>query len=175
MKAKSILGMTIILVVVLAIAIGCGGGQGDYQSGYDTGYDAGYDVGYNVGHDAGYQSGYTKGYADCQAEGVGKPPVGETFEPITITGAGDKTTPPFEVTTDEWIIEWSYTADEPEWALFWAFIYPRGETAIYVEDISPGSNQMSGSTYCYAGPGEYYIVVGAANIDHWEITISPAP
>jgi len=93
-----------------------------------------------------------------------------TKKSITLRGTSDETTRPFRVTTEEWNIEWSYQTDDPEWAVFSLFIYPRGETVGYVEAImSTGS--MSGSTYSYAGPGEYYIVVGAANIKSWVINI----
>jgi len=98
-----------------------------------------------------------------------------TFEPIVITGSGDKTSPPFTITTKEWIIEWSYVADPeyPEFAVFGFFIYPRGETALYVESVLFPEG-TSGSTYSYAGAGEYYIAVSAANVKSWEVIISPA-
>jgi hypothetical protein len=98
-----------------------------------------------------------------------------TFEPIVITGSGDKTSPPFTVTTEEWIIDWSYVPDPeyPEYAGFGFFVYPRGETALYVESVL-SSEATTGSTYSYAGPGEYYIKVGAANIKSWEVVIEPA-
>ena len=99
-----------------------------------------------------------------------------TFEPITIIGAGDKTSPPFTVTTDEWIIEWSYIPDPeyPEFAVFGWFVYPRGETALYVESGMAATGETSGSTYSYAGPGEYYLTVTAANIKSWKVVIKPA-
>lgn len=99
-----------------------------------------------------------------------------TSEPITFTGSSGRTTPPFTITTSEWIIDWSYIPADPEypeWAGFYFFIYPRGETVDYVEALfSPGST--SGSTYSYAGPGEYYVEVLAANLESWTIIISPA-
>ena len=99
----------------------------------------------------------------------------ETFLPITLTGSSDKTTAPFEVTTDEWIIDWSYIPDSEylEYAVFGFFIYPRGETAMYIEAVS-ASDDTSGSTYSYAGAGEYYVEVICANLQSWEITIRPA-
>jgi len=45
---------------------------------------------------------------------------------------------------------------------------------MYVEYMMSTGEETSGSTYSYAGPGEYYVKVGAANLDSWEITISPA-
>jgi len=97
----------------------------------------------------------------------------QSFEPITITGSGDKTSPPFTVTTEEWIIDWSYNTDEPEYAVFGFFVYPRGETDIYIESVLfPESTE--GSTYSYAGQGDYYVKVSASNVKSWIITIKPA-
>ena len=71
-------------------------------------------------------------------------------------------------------MDWSYEADEPEWVVFWIFVYPRGETENYVEMIWAGEGEMSGTTYSYAGSGEYYVKVGASNVESWQITIRPA-
>lgn len=97
-----------------------------------------------------------------------------TFEPIVITGSGDKTSSPFTVTTKEWVIDWSYVPDPqyPEFAVFGFSIYPRGETAIYVESVLFPEG-TSGSTYSYAGAGEYYIKVSVANVKSWKVIISP--
>jgi uncharacterized repeat protein (TIGR02543 family) len=97
-----------------------------------------------------------------------------SFKPIVITGISDKTSAPFEVTTQEWIIDWSYIPghEYPEYAIFGFFVYPRGDTVDYVESVTlPEST--SGSTYSYAGPGEYYVKVICANIRSWKITIRP--
>ena len=98
----------------------------------------------------------------------------ETFSPITFTGASDKTTSPFEVTTNEWVIGWSYIPDPeyPEYAVFGFYVYPRAETVNFVEAMmTPGDT--NGSTYSYAGSGEYHIKVICANVEDWTITISP--
>jgi len=109
-----------------------------------------------------------------EAEEPAPPPPPPSFEPIVITGSGDKTSPPFTVTTEEWVIDWSYTPDPeyPEMAIFGFFVYPRGETALYVESVLFPEG-TSGSTYSYAGTGEYYIKVTAGNVKSWEIIISP--
>ena len=93
---------------------------------------------------------------------------------IVITGCGDKTSPPFTVTTEEWCIDWSYvpSPEYPEAAIFGFFVYPRGETAAYVESVLFPEG-TSGSTYSYAGVGEYYIKVTAGNVEVWEVVISP--
>ncbi len=95
------------------------------------------------------------------------------FKPIVITGSGDKTSPPFTVPTKEWVINWAYVPNPeyPGMAVFGFFVYPRGKTAGSVVSVSFA--EESGSTYSYAGAGEYYIQVIAANIKSWEVVISP--
>ncbi len=97
-----------------------------------------------------------------------------TFESIMITGIGGKTSQPFRVTIKEWIVNWSYVPypEYPELAVFHFFIYPRGETVIFVESMLLPEG-TSGSTYSYAGAGEYYIKVTANNVKSWEVAISP--
>ena len=106
-------------------------------------------------------------------EATAPAPTPTTFEPIIITGSGDKTSSPFTVTTREWIIDWSYKTSQPDYAMFSFFVYPRGETALFVESVLFPSD-TSGSTYSYAGAGGYYIKVLAANITSWTIIIRPA-
>jgi len=109
-----------------------------------------------------------------EKEATAPAPTPSTFEPIVITGSGDKTSPPFTVTTEEWVIDWSYVPDSeyPEMAMFGFFVYPRGETAVYVESVL-FAEETSGLTYSYAGAGEYYIKVTAGNVKSWEVVISP--
>jgi hypothetical protein len=97
-----------------------------------------------------------------------------TFESITITGIGGKTSQPFRVTTKEWIVNWSYVPypEYPELAVFQFFIYPRGEPVMFVE-LMLLPEDTSGSTHSYAGAGEYYIKVTANNVKSWEVLISP--
>jgi hypothetical protein len=97
-----------------------------------------------------------------------------TFEPVVFTGHGETTTPPFTVTTDEWIVEWSYTTSEPEYALFGFYIYPRGETVMFIMSVT-FPDETSGMKYSYYGPGDYYLDVIASSLDSWSITIKPAP
>jgi len=98
-----------------------------------------------------------------------------TFEPIEISGSSDMTSPPFTVTTKEWTIDWSYVpnTEYPGFATFVFFVYPRGETEMYVESMINAAG-TSGSTYSYAGAGDYYVVVIAGNVNSWKIVISPA-
>lgn len=101
-------------------------------------------------------------------------PEAVTFSPITVSGVASKVSPPFTVTTNEWIIDWSYSTDDPEYAVFGFFIYPRGETVMYVESLITTNQQTSGTTYSYAGPGDYYVDAQAANVNGWQVTIRPA-
>lgn len=89
----------------------------------------------------------------------------ETFDPIILIGNGDQTTAPFTVTTKEWIIDYSGITDSGGF-----FVYPRGETSVYVESVLLPS-VSSGTTYSYAGPGDYYVKVH--NTGAWKITIRP--
>ncbi len=98
------------------------------------------------------------------------PPVPTTFDPIVTTGSGDKKSPPFTVTTEEWVIDWSYVSVS-EYAVFAFYVYPRGETLWDVVSVLLPQG-TSGTTYSYAGVGEYYIEVTAYNIESWEIVIS---
>ena len=97
-----------------------------------------------------------------------------TFEPITITGTFHETSQPFRVNTKEWITNWPYVPypEYPELAVFQFYIYPRGETVMFV-GLMLLPEGTSGSMYTYAGAGEYYINVIADNVKSWEIVISP--
>jgi hypothetical protein len=98
-----------------------------------------------------------------------------SFSTIRLSGNSDMNTAVFTVTSDAFLINWSYTpqpgmADD---ALFNYFLYPAGETVIYVNSVLfPTST--SGSTYCYAGAGQYYFSVACYAVTVWNITISPA-
>lgn len=113
-----------------------------------------------------------------------------TFTPITFTGSSDQTTDLFTVTTDTWVIEWSYTPEVTDYVnatggivrytaqltslIF--YVYPKGSSNDYyilsVFDLDP--SKTSGSIDCSAGAGQYYIKVKCANISSWTITIKPA-
>lgn len=95
-----------------------------------------------------------------------------TATPATFTGNSDKTTPPFSIDSAEWTIEWSYTTSTPQYAGFYIYVYQRGDS-LPILSISDAKSQ--GSTYSYAGPGEYYLEVSCANIDSWTVTVRPVP
>jgi hypothetical protein len=92
----------------------------------------------------------------------------------TITGSSYQTTDYFNVPTNEWRVTWSYTPDPqyPRDAGFYFFIYPKGETAVYVDSVSAiGNSQTSGTSYVHEGSNNYYLKILAANIPNYTITI----
>ena len=92
----------------------------------------------------------------------------------TITGASDKTTNYFIIPSSEWRISWSYTPSSSggTYAVFSVFTYPKGETAIFIDSLMKmGTTETSGVTYVHQGNKEYYMKIGAANIDSYTITI----
>ena len=103
-------------------------------------------------------------------------PSTNTFEPIVFSGSDSQKTPPFTIPTKEWIIDWSYTTSGSPPILFSVMVYPRGKTPekgdTYAEAIIY-PQKTSGTTYSYAGPGDYYLVVGAYDIEEWVVTIRP--
>jgi len=97
------------------------------------------------------------------------------FRPILTTGFTNKTTSPFKINTKEWVINWSYAPESEhfERAFFGFFVYPIEETTLYVESVVLPQG-TSGSIHSHAGPGEYYLSVGASNVEYWRILIEPA-
>jgi hypothetical protein len=97
-----------------------------------------------------------------------------------MTGSGNKISDPFEITTDEWIIDWSYTPTDwifnplsTEFANFSFLIYPEGELETYVEALPSYTEKTDGSIHSDAGAGKYYLKVSADNIENWEVIIRP--
>jgi hypothetical protein len=88
----------------------------------------------------------------------------------TFTGQGDKTTAPFQISGAKWRISWTVEADEPEYAVFGFFVYPEGETAMYVESVSQ-DGIGSDTTYIYQGNDSFYIKVLGANLESWNIEV----
>jgi hypothetical protein len=86
----------------------------------------------------------------------------------TFTGASTQDTDLFTVTATEWRIRWSYTPASGfagDLAGFSVFVYPKGETALYVDAIiKMGRNETSGTTYIHQGQKEYYLKIGVVNL-----------
>lgn len=99
----------------------------------------------------------------------------QTSQQITFTGAGNKKTAPFTVPWDTWIIQWSYQLGgiASEYAMFSCTVQPT-DGSTYVEWITSSQasgDPTSGSTYSYAGPGEYYLDISSVGISNWQITL----
>jgi hypothetical protein len=95
-------------------------------------------------------------------------------EVTTFTGASDQTTDYININSDEWRITWTYTPDNdyPEYAAFSIIVYPKGEDAMYTTMISKmGNTETNGTTYIHEGNKEYYLKIGAANLEDYNIKI----
>jgi hypothetical protein len=88
----------------------------------------------------------------------------------TFTGSSYKDTEDFTVPTDYWRIVYTIRAESEEYAAFSAYIYPSGETAIYVTSVSFDKSGTDAS-YIREGPGDFWIKVLAANLRSWTIEV----
>jgi hypothetical protein len=93
----------------------------------------------------------------------------------TFQGSSDTTTNYFKIDATEWRIRWSYTPKAGiagDLAVFSIFIYPKGETVNYVDFIlKTGRNETSGTLYVHQSGREYYLKIGAANVDGYTVTV----
>lgn len=92
----------------------------------------------------------------------------------SFTGSSDQITDYFSISGSEWRIVWIYTPDSqfPTYAVFSFFVYPKGETPGYTECIlKSGATEISGTTYIHAGAGDYYLDIGVANIENFQIVV----
>jgi len=94
---------------------------------------------------------------------------GEWNAITTFTGSTSKTTELFHIPSGTWRINWTYT--DGALAVFGFFVYPEGETVMYVESLSTMGPSQSDTTNIYEGPSNFYIKLSAANIDEWTLTI----
>lgn len=102
-----------------------------------------------------------------------------SLRPIRITGTGSKNSAPFTITTNEWLLQWTCTPEPgvAEYAGLTISVYPKGETTAIVRIVRPSlrGSSCEGSSRSYAGPGEYCLRVGVANLQCWEVCIQPVP
>lgn len=87
------------------------------------------------------------------------------------TGKGDKTTAPVDISGAKWRINWTAEEAVDGVGIFGFFVYPEGETVMYVESIMHSDGSASDTTYIYQGKGSFYIKVGAANLSSWTIEV----
>ena len=102
----------------------------------------------------------------------------QTYQQITtITGSSDQTTNYFTIPSSEWRIVWSFTPDPhyPEYSSLYVFVYPQGETSLYVDSFSANNNKTSGTEYIHQGDGSFYLKIIAANTPGYTMTIEAQP
>jgi heme/copper-type cytochrome/quinol oxidase subunit 2 len=92
-------------------------------------------------------------------------------EVTTITGAASQKTNYFNIPVKEARYEWSYATSTPTYAGFYVTLY-KEDNSIYVDMLMAPSGQTSGTQYLHnLSPGNYYIDVGAANLDSYTIKV----
>ena len=95
------------------------------------------------------------------------------YQTAFFNGTDGDTTDTFLINGESWRISWSADAENPSIALFFVFVYPKGETTIFIEyDGADFSlvNPQNGVEYI-AGKGEYYIKVLAEYLENWQIRV----
>ncbi len=99
----------------------------------------------------------------------------QTYQLVTsITGSSTQTTNYFTIPSSEWRLTWSYTPSSAggTYAIFSVFVYPKGETAVYVDTIiKTGATDTSGVEYIHQGQTDYYVKIIAANVDSYTIKV----
>ena len=96
----------------------------------------------------------------------------------TFSGSSDKTTNPFTIQGERFRLTWTVTPD-PDAVDFdiggdlYIYVYPEGETVMYVESVMAMGNMTttSDTTNIYEGPGSFYLAVTVANVATWEVKV----
>jgi hypothetical protein len=83
---------------------------------------------------------------------------------------GEQDTEDFNVPTNYWRIVYTTVAENEQYAGFSAFVYPSGETAGYVAQVTFNKSGTE-TSYVRAGPGDFWISVLAANLRSWTIEV----
>jgi len=88
------------------------------------------------------------------------------------SGSADKTTEEFAIEGDKCRIKYTVTpkAGYSEYSFFSVFVYPAGETDLYVSTFGCDEGHCSDTQYVYTGSGVYYIKVISCN-NNWEIEV----
>ena len=98
---------------------------------------------------------------------------GDWHELTTFNGVNWETTDVFNIKGSKFRMTYTTNPGEyPEYAAFSFFVYPEGETTMYTESIMTNMGTSgTDSSISYAGAGNYYLKVIAANLDSWNIKI----
>lgn len=92
----------------------------------------------------------------------------------TITGSADQTSKSFNITAQEWRLQWSYTPDPqfPSLTFFGVFVYPEVEDESFIDSFYVnGSTQTSGIEVINSGIGKYHLEILDANIPSYTIIV----
>ena len=92
----------------------------------------------------------------------------------TITGSADQTSKSFNITAQEWRLQWSYTPDPqfPSLTFFGVLVYPEVEDASFIDSFYVnGSTQTSGIEVINGGIGKYHLEILDANIPSYTIIV----
>lgn len=104
-------------------------------------------------------------------------PAPTPLAPVEFTGSKAFTSEPFEVTTNEWQLNWQFAPPEKGRGDYGVFVFPAGEEKAWIEGVTMvATAPMSGKTYLYQGKGKYYIKVtifGAC--ESWKVTAVREP
>jgi hypothetical protein len=92
---------------------------------------------------------------------------------VTISGSGDKTTKAFQIKGTEWRIKYK-TRSTSKYSGFSVFVYPKGTTVNFINYWTCDEQRCDDVQYIYAGSGDYYFKVHAANLDSWELKVEDA-
>jgi hypothetical protein len=92
----------------------------------------------------------------------------------TITGSADQTSKSFNITAQEWRLQWSYTPDPqfPSLTFFGVLVYPEVEGASSIDSFYVnGSTQTSGIEVINGSIGNYHLEILDANIPGYTIVV----
>jgi hypothetical protein len=92
----------------------------------------------------------------------------------TITGSADQTSKSFNITAQEWRLQWSYTPDPqfPSLTFFGVLIYPEVKDVSFIDSFYiNGSTQTSGIEVINGSTGNYHLEILDANIPSYTIIV----
>lgn len=79
----------------------------------------------------------------------------------------------FYIPTKEWRIKWSYVAHElySTLSLFNLFIYPKGETELFIDMVYKMGESADDMTYIHQASGDFYLKINVANLQSYKIIL----
>ena len=89
----------------------------------------------------------------------------------TFTDIESSTTAPFNISGTEWRIVWTIDTQNSEYAVFDILVYQQDKPGIITKKISYSKGTPDDTVYIYAGGGDYYLKILAANLGKWTVTV----